>query len=102
MVINSSSEFEFLNIIIGYDTYTFTQHIREAGGFIRFSCIPTVNRFVNVHLQIVPADKMVCAEHHALEMSPKSFNGIGGYSVLGKLSLAMFNDAMQHTFLVKT
>ena len=88
--------------MIGKMFGTFTQHIGKAGRFIRFSCIPTIHCLFNVHLQIVLADKMVCTEHHTLEMPQKSFNVIGGYSVLGKFSLAMFNDAMQHSFLVKT
>ena len=44
---------------------------------------------------------MVVTEHHTLEMSPETFNGIGGDSVLGELLLAVVDDSVLIAFFSK-
>lgn len=77
------------NISIRNNTKGLEEHIGEAFGFGRFSCIPTVHCFVHIGLQITLAHEVICTENHSLELSPKAFNGIGGDSVLRELQLRM-------------
>ena len=44
---------------------------------------------------------MVVSEHHTLEMSPETFNGVGSNSVLGELLLAVMEDSVLVSFLGK-
>ena len=62
------------HVLIRHDTNRLMEHISEADTLVRLARIPTVHSLVNLLLLISLAHKVIDAEHHPLEMSPKAFN----------------------------
>ena len=76
------------------------EHMSDAGGFTRFSCIIAVDSLVNVRLKITLGNEVVCTEYHTLEMSPKALNTVGGDTILRIHLLAVFNHGVLISHLV--
>lgn len=66
-----------------------------------FSRIVAVYRLVHILLKVCLGDEMVVAEDHPFEMSPETFNGIGGDFVLGEFFLAVVDNSVLIAFLGK-
>ena len=88
------SRLQSLYGLIGADTQRHTEHIGKAGGFVRFSRIVAVHGLVNVTLKVCLGDKVISAEDAALEMRPKTFDGVGGHIALGVFLHTVTDDAV--------
>lgn len=57
-------------------TNGFPEHVGEPVPGTPFPCIPPVNRFIYIPLQVLLGNIVIYPEYHALELSPESFYNV--------------------------
>ena len=76
------------------------EHISEADTLVRCSRIPTIHGLVNVPLQVLLAHRVIDAEDHPLEVSPKALDGVGRDTLSVAIHLqSVLNDIMDIALL---
>ena len=75
--------------MLDHYAYRLVEHIIEAFRLGRFSCVPSVARFVDVRLQVLIAHVMVATVNHSSEMAPEPLNAIGEHIAIGVLLRAV-------------
>ena len=78
------------------------KHIGEPIRAFNLACIPPINGFINITLKIFRRNKMISAENHSLEVSPKAFNGIGGDITTSKFRFRVIDELMIIAMLCKS